>query len=478
MKDLSDKPLSSVTPPRISVIIPTYNSARFIRQAVDSALDQTFTSLEVIVVDDGSTDDTRAVLQGYDNRVRYVYQDNTGPPGARNHGTRLAQGKFLVFLDADDYLLPYKLEEQMSCFETQPSLGVIHSGWRIVSQQGEKIADVEPWHEAPRLDLETWLMQKPVFMGSMLFRRVWWELAGGFNTRLHQTDDVELMLRLALMGCQMNWLCKSTICRRQHDSNITLNATQQADNLEAAMDSFFALPSMPVWVRQMENKVRYYTLMWIVWYLYLADCKDEIPRYLRRSLDYTIYTPTQTLFDWVGQFAKRLTIENRDINELRSILPYFKAAVQSEKIRIQAKEMLDTEKILNWLGNVWWHYLIRDETRAAEGLAAYHGTKPCEIVKLAQSSLLVTPGPDTVKLVTEFWGDVREQQIITKPAHYEAALYLTVFGQAASGHQWRTAGHALTKAVRASFHPTAPVAWFRFFGKALSYVLGGSSKGG
>src|SRR4028119_1061372 len=151
-----EKKLSSATTPRVSVIIPVYNCDRYIQEAIESVLNQTYSDYEIIVVDDGSTDNTRSVLEPYFHRIHYIYQENQGASAARNRGLQEARGKFVAFLDADDFfLLPSKLAEQVACFEAQPRLGVVHSGWRMVNQQAKKMVDREPWHNAPKLDLKT-----------------------------------------------------------------------------------------------------------------------------------------------------------------------------------------------------------------------------------------------------------------------------------------------------------------------------------
>src|SRR5208283_2367398 len=99
--------------PLVSVVIPTYNCGRYICETVESALGQTYSPVEIIVVDDGSTDDTRERLTTYGDRVRYIYQQNTGPAVARNRGVQDAQGDWIAFLDADDLWLPYRLELQV-----------------------------------------------------------------------------------------------------------------------------------------------------------------------------------------------------------------------------------------------------------------------------------------------------------------------------------------------------------------------------
>jgi len=102
----------------ISVIIPTYNHCRFLVSAIDSALSQTLKPSEVIVVDDGSTDETSNLLNAYEGKIRVVRQKNQGVAAARNRGAEIATGEYLAFLDADDLWLPRKLEMQLNRFES------------------------------------------------------------------------------------------------------------------------------------------------------------------------------------------------------------------------------------------------------------------------------------------------------------------------------------------------------------------------
>ena len=131
--------------PQISVIIPAYNCDRYVEQAVESVINQTYPADEIIIIDDGSQDNTRQVLQPYSNYIHYVYQENQGVSVARNHGLKLARGEFIVFLDADDIFLPNKLATQLAVFQAKPQLGLVQSGWRRVNQQGETLMDATPW---------------------------------------------------------------------------------------------------------------------------------------------------------------------------------------------------------------------------------------------------------------------------------------------------------------------------------------------
>ena len=120
----------------VSVIIPTYNRAELCSAAVDSVLAQSYRHLEVIVVDDGSSDHTESLLAGRDPRVRYVRQQNQGVSAARNHGFRLARGEFVALLDSDDCWLPFKLELQLAVLRRFPQAGMVWSDMTAVDERG------------------------------------------------------------------------------------------------------------------------------------------------------------------------------------------------------------------------------------------------------------------------------------------------------------------------------------------------------
>ena len=120
--------------PKISVIIPAYNHFRYLDQAIDSVLDQTYGNYEIIVVDDGSTDNTRQLVEGYGNSVRYIYQENRGLAGARNTGISAARGIFVAFLDADDYFEKDNLEKKISFLESHPEIDWAYSDWDYLDE--------------------------------------------------------------------------------------------------------------------------------------------------------------------------------------------------------------------------------------------------------------------------------------------------------------------------------------------------------
>jgi glycosyltransferase involved in cell wall biosynthesis len=301
--------LAPTDTPLVSVIIPVYNSAKYIQKAIDSVLDQTYSNYEIIVVDDGSTDETRQKLQSYRDKIRYVFQENQGSATARNTGIKLAKGDLVAFLDSDDFWsMPEKLDKQVACFQGNPDLGGINTGWKIVDGAGKHIKTVQPWDKAPKLDLETWLKKKCVLTSAMMFRRSWLEKIGGFDPELRQSHDVDLILRLSLAGCKTEWLKEETVCYRQHDSNTTKDSLKQAKYLQAVLDKFFARNDLPESINQQERQIRYHTLVWIAWYQYNAGNWDDMAKFLLKSLDFSPYLRAENISHWLSSF-KRFSLE-------------------------------------------------------------------------------------------------------------------------------------------------------------------------
>ena len=287
---------------RVSVIIPTYNGDQFIAEAIESVLNQTYSDLELIVVDDGSQDATVPILQSYQNQIHCFVQPNQGVAAARNRGLQMATGEFVAFLDQDDVFLPDKLACQVSRLENYPDLGLVNSGWQIVDQQGQVLSAVRPWCGRLQLDLETWIVWKPIFLGAMLFRRSCLNQVGGFNSQWHQVGDVDMVLRMVLDGCRGEWLQQETVCYRQHDRNASRNALQQAEELQCVLDMLFGRSDLPESVKRLERRSRYQSLVWSAWRLYRTSYFTEMATYLEKSLEHQEGTWTETILDWLSVF--------------------------------------------------------------------------------------------------------------------------------------------------------------------------------
>jgi glycosyltransferase involved in cell wall biosynthesis len=296
-------------PPRVSIIIPAYNGDRYLAETINSALQQTYTDFEIVVVDDGSQDNTRHCVQQFGQRVRYEYQTNQGVAAARNRGFQLAAGELVAFLDQDDVLLPNKLALQVAAFDdpldgTEIFPGIVHSGWRLVDAEGKPWSDIEPWYDAPQLNLQEWLVRMPVLLSAMMFRRSWLERVGSFDSSYKQVNDVDLVQRLVLMGCPAVWVRQVTVLYRQHDRNDSLNTLLQAEESWRVRDRFFSQPNLPPEVRQVERESCYYALVWSAWRLYHRGHLPEMAIYLERAFHFRPGAWTEAVLRWVELFQQ------------------------------------------------------------------------------------------------------------------------------------------------------------------------------
>lgn len=228
----------------VSVIIPAYNQGHFLAEAVDSVLAQTYTEVEVIVVDDGSTDNTVDVAQAYtDPRVRYVYKENGGLSSARNEGLRHAQGAYIAYLDSDDCFLPDKLTILLGAIAREPELGFVAGQTIPVDEHGNHVGKL---FDTPLpSNLKELLLGNPLHVGSVLVRRSWQDQVGFFDETLRSYEDWDMWLRLAQAGCRMLYVPLPVSLYRFHTAQMTRDGRQMTTATFAVLDKLFAQPDLP-----------------------------------------------------------------------------------------------------------------------------------------------------------------------------------------------------------------------------------------
>jgi len=223
----------------VSVIIPAYNQGDYLADAVASVIGQTYGDLEIIVVDDGSTDDTAEIARSIDDgRLRYIYQKNRGLSGARNSGIRNSRGEYLTFLDSDDLFLPAKLKLLVGALEGRPDAGIAAGQAVPIDERGERIGRVfdTPLPDDP-VDL---LLANPLHVGSVMLRRSWQEKVGYFDESLRSYEDWDMWLRLAVAGCPSIWVSEPVSLYRFHQAQMTRIGNQMTAATFAVLDKFFS----------------------------------------------------------------------------------------------------------------------------------------------------------------------------------------------------------------------------------------------
>ena len=187
--------------PLVSVIIPTYNHAKYISHAIDSVFKQNYEHIEIIVVDDGSIDDTKSVIKKhYAKNLTYIYQKNAGPSAARNKGIDYAKGEYVAFLDADDFWYSSKIEKQINIFYLDKNVGLVGCGAHKIDENGNIIGNWSVLNLGGDKEFVRYLYQKNDLFGGLsgaLIKRECFTKTGGFDTSLRYGEDWDFFLKIA-----------------------------------------------------------------------------------------------------------------------------------------------------------------------------------------------------------------------------------------------------------------------------------------
>jgi glycosyltransferase involved in cell wall biosynthesis len=235
--------------PLVSVVMPAYNARRYVAEAVESVLAQTFADFEFLIVDDGSTDDTAAILQKFaalDHRIEVITQPNSGVGAALNAGLALARGRYIARMDSDDICLPLRFEKQVEYLERTLDCVLVGSRVMIIDSDGTSLFEmdsVQLTHEKidELLMRARWSIVHPsIMMRTDIVRRL-----GGYNNDLVPVEDHDLFLRLAEVGKLAN-LPDVLLKYRKHPMNsVRVLADRRVTALKKVMDSAWQRRGMP-----------------------------------------------------------------------------------------------------------------------------------------------------------------------------------------------------------------------------------------
>lgn len=232
-----------MTEPLISVVIPSYNYGRYLAQAIDSVLGQTYPYLEVIVVDDGSTDDSLSLLQSYREHIRWFQNQNGGVSAARNRGIRESRGELIAFLDADDAWFPEKLARQVELMK-DPQVGMVYCGLQLIDAGGHPLGR-RTMGLRGRVLKELALLRPPGLPASgssPLVRRDCFERVGLFEVGLSTSADWDLWRRIAC-HYSIESICEPLVYYRLHSQAMHRNLATLERDMVLAFERMFADPA-------------------------------------------------------------------------------------------------------------------------------------------------------------------------------------------------------------------------------------------
>ncbi len=222
----------------VSVVIASYNMGQYLSQAVTSVCASTYTNIEIIIIDDGSSDNTKELIQSClsDERVKYIYQENQGQPKAKNHGMRVAQGEFIAFCDADDLWEPNKLELQIPLF-SDPKVGVVYTDTSNIDENNKRYNVKSPYQRYSGKVTDQLLITNFVPFGTAVIRRECIEQGGPFDEQFRMGIDWDLWLRLSL-DWEFLYISDQTYIYRTWSGQMSTNYRGRYEHTFAILKNF------------------------------------------------------------------------------------------------------------------------------------------------------------------------------------------------------------------------------------------------
>lgn len=257
--------------PRISVVMPVYNAEQYLKEAVDSILDQTYTDFELIAINDGSKDGSAKILDEYakkDPRVIAVHQENKGLVATLHRAIEMARGEFIARMDGDDVSFPRRFEQQVAVLDANPDVILVAGGFEVIDEDSEFLyREVLPAHDR---DLKRrMLLRNPLAHGSVTFRKAILKTVGNYTDEFGPTEDFELWSRMSLAGKFV--ALEQTIFRwRVNSTGITSNNNQLQRKIMKRHTGELWKNSFPEVLSAKQLR---------------ADCKKYFKQYKKRGID-------------------------------------------------------------------------------------------------------------------------------------------------------------------------------------------------
>lgn len=275
---------------KVSIVIPCYNQGKFLREAIQSVMEQDYPDKEIIVVNDGSADNTREVALSFGNAIIYIEQANKGAASARNTGIRVSRGEYIAFLDADDICLPGRLKVEAEILDQHPEVGLVASDAYLIDEAGNILGLKSSVSGSPRnpRNFRWETVEYCATTSTVMVRKKCFDAVDYFDERLWGGEDWLAWVRIA-HDFSMVYLNKPTICYRVHALNVTKNVdfinqqNRMASHLAITWERF---PTYPAFFKA---KLLYYRFA-TAWHV---EPKRRVFGYFFRAL---MTDPTQLLY--------------------------------------------------------------------------------------------------------------------------------------------------------------------------------------
>ena len=373
-------------PIKVSVIIPTYNQADFLAAAVRSVLDQTYSNVEIVVINDASTDHTDDIMARFDDpRIKYLkHRENRYAAAARNTGIRASSGELLAFVDADDLVHPDKIRLQVDFLKCNPEIGLTYNSRFEIDSTGQLISIVQ----APAVvTLKDLVLGYPFAPSEVVMRRELAIRVGLFDERfVFHGEDPDFFLRLALDDCQMAGVSKALNYRRLHVGRTFRNLENVAADEIRAFKNAFANPRCPTEVLALRDRSLANVNMIMGYHALVQSQTDLGHRLIREAIRYDC-----TLFSGRGcEFLRFLVVNSvRDGGDHEKLLRRIFAQLPSELdwMKQHVEPAVADGYLLRGTRHVMWSRM--DRATEDIGKAAEIGVRPSESFLKAQVAQLL-----------------------------------------------------------------------------------------
>ncbi len=277
---------------KVSIIIPTYNQSRLLCLAVESVLAQTYPAVELIVVDDGSTDDTPTAMQRYAGRITYIRQSNQGGDAAVSAGMRVASGEYLGVLNHDDLFMPTKIEKQVRILDTRPDVALCHCGYTYIDEKGDLLQNYTLLPDADVL--KELIMTNFIWSGGPLLRRECVEDVGPGDDDLW-CSDWDMWLRIALAGYGFYCVQEPLGAYRILPTSEMSNVARLERGSIALLDKVYRTSGLPADVLAIRDKAYGAMRFRVACWYYAAGLWDDARRNLSAAMDLSVFPSSDTL---------------------------------------------------------------------------------------------------------------------------------------------------------------------------------------
>ena len=278
--------------PLVSTIIPVYNAEKFLAETIESVLAQTYSNIEFLVVNDGSTDRSGEIARSFGDKVRYIEKPNGGVSSARNLGISETKGELIAFLDADDLWAPTKIEKQVARFNELDRPGLVLSEAYYIDVNGNRTGE----NQLPdqKQLIENILLLGPetgLFASTGVVHRAVFEKVGGFDKQLSTSADGDFLCRATISGFDIHTVTEPLAMYRQHGNQMHHNLAALEHDMNIVLEKVFATEALPPYIARLRSRA-YSSLASTLAIGFFSQKKMRVGiSHLARAVRHDVYTP-------------------------------------------------------------------------------------------------------------------------------------------------------------------------------------------